>query len=36
MCETVPSKGHGSLPGVLSLDRAGDGPFCYLTVGLDL
>lgn len=36
MCESVPSEGHGSLPGVLSLDRAGDNPFCYPVVGLDV
>lgn len=34
MCDSVPSKGHSSLPGVLSLDRASDGPLCYLLVGL--
>lgn len=36
MCESVPSEGHGSLPGVLSLDRAGDDPFCYPVMGLDM
>lgn len=36
MCMSVPSEGHGSLPGVLSLDRAGDDPFCNPVVGLDM
>lgn len=36
MCKSVPSEGHGSLPGVLSLDRAGDDPFCNPVVGLDM
>lgn len=31
---SVPTEGHGGLLEVLSLDRAGDGPFCHLLIGL--